>query len=959
LPAGPRRASDVHGTGITGIVPTVAGRYFLDVKATDAGGHEVLSSLDFSVSDAAELAWNYRNEVQIELVPDQERYRPGQTATLLVETPISGAALVTVEREKVLRSFVTKLEGNAPVVRVPIESGDAPNVFVSVTLVRGAADCPRKIKEPEYRIGYCQLAVEDTSHQLAVAIQSSATNFLPAAPVQLAVDVKDAAGAAVPDAEVTLYAVDEGVLSLTDYATPDPFAFFYQPRRLNVQSGISLPNLLTEDPEQLTFQNKGYLIGGGGRERVRKNFLACAFWQAALRTDANGKATASFDAPDSLTRYRVIAVAHTANSQFGHAQSAFQVSKPLIVEPALPAFANASDRIRARAVVLNQTDTAGAVVVSLELDEHAKPTPAGSPLTQKISIAAKGFATVEFPVELTEAGASKWTWRARFADASVSPFADAVQSMLAVGHVAPLLHEIRLARVSASGTNLLAGANPQLLEGKGEVTVTVANTRLIELGEAVSKLLHYPYGCVEQSSSSLLPWLVLRDVPALRPVLQRGTNNLDAAIRAGVARLLSMQTQSGGLGYWPRDREPMLWGSAYGGLALALAKRHGAAVPEEDFKRLTDYLSEQLRGVPDDGYALSERCLALYTLALAGRAEPAYHERYFEKREKLASEDRAVLALAVLESKGPASMVEELLRPARGRRFVEESGFGCAAREVAVRLLAWSLHRPAEPIVDTLVTDLMREQKEGHWTTTQGDAWAMLALAEYAARVEGAREAADGVISWGSESVPFKLGAQESVFEHRFVLATNLAAAPLKITHSSSHPLFTQVTLEARSKVTRQPRQDRGFSLERGYARLDDENRPQELKSLRVGDRVLVTLRLGVREPARYVALDDALPAVFEAVNPDFKTRQTGVARGATGIVLGGDEWFSDFHELRSDRALFFANSVEPGNYVIRYVARVRAAGEVTAPSAKIEEMYHPDRCGLTETEAITSQPTD
>src|SRR4029077_14903439 len=181
------------------------------------------------------------------------------------------------------------------------------------------------------------------------------------------------------------------------------------------------------------------------------------------------------------------------------------------------------------------------------------------------------------------------------ADAGAGNFTDAVQSTLDVGHVAPMLREILFSRVTARETNLVAFANPQLLAGRGTITVNVANSRLNELAEAIAQLLHYPYGCVEQTGSSLLPWIVSRDLPGLFPLLHRGTNEVEEVIRKGVARLFSMQTQSGGVGYWPGAREPMLWASAYGGFVLALAQRHGVKVPESDFDQLTKYLSEQLR----------------------------------------------------------------------------------------------------------------------------------------------------------------------------------------------------------------------------------------------------------------------------------------------------------------------------------------------------------------------------
>jgi alpha-2-macroglobulin len=944
----------VQGYLVPGLPPLPAGHYMVEVQAKDNANRAVMSSLSFDVSDQAELSSNYRNDFQLTLKPGRKHYSPGDTAEVLVEAPFAGTALVTVEREKVLRSFAVHLEGNAPSVRIPLMPGDVPNVFVSVTLLRGAEECPHKIKEPDYRIGYCELRVEDPQSFLAVTVSPAATNYLPAQAVEVGVQVSESGGKPASGAEVVLYAVDDGILQLTDYGLPDPHAFFYATRPLTVQTSISLPNLLSEDPEQLSFQNKGYLGGGGGHERVRKNFLACAFWSGALTTDAQGRASARFPAPDSLTRYRIFAVAHTASSHFGSGQSAFQVSKPLVIEPALPGFANIADHLIARGVVQNQTTHSGQVLVTLELDGKARADGVNPTLSRRVSVPANGSAVVEFPVEFVETGDAKWLWKARFADEAAGAFTDAVQSVLPVGHVVPMLRQVILNHRSDSQTNLLALADPQLLAGQGTVTVCLANTRLNDLGETASQLLHYPYGCAEQTGSSLLPWIVLRDIPGMRPLLlaRTSTNDMERAIRAGVARLLSMQTESGGLGYWPHAKEPMLWASAYGGMVLALAERHGIAVPRDEFAALLKYLSQKLR-VPDAaGSDLSDLCLGLYALALAGHAEPAYHEKIYGLRHKLSSEDCALLALAIAASQGPADMIGELLRPGSLSARVDEERFGCPVREQAIRLLAWIRYRPADATVDRLVSDLMREQKQAHWGTTQGDAWALLALTEYAQQVEGRRQPAEGWLVRGAETIPFRLGDGTNLFTCSLAM-TNTAASGLILFNATTNRLYTSVLLEARPRETRLPRHDHGFSIQRRYERLDDNDQPADLNGLRVGDRVLVTLDLGVHESARFVAVDDALPSILEAVNPEFKTQQ---ARSAAAMAGSGDGWISSFREIRKDRCLYFADCLHPGNYTLRYVARVRAAGNVTAPPAKVEEMYHPERYGLSGTQGVVSQ---
>jgi uncharacterized protein YfaS (alpha-2-macroglobulin family) len=117
---------------------------------------------------------------------------------------------------------------------------------------------------------------------------------------------------------------------------------------------------------------------------------------------------------------------------------------------------------------------------------------------------------------------------------------------------------------------------------------------------------------------------------------------------------------------------------------------------------------------------------------------------------------------------------------------------------------------------------------------------------------------------------------------------------------------------------------------------------------------------LTVREPARFVAIDDALPSIFEAINPEFKTqRARGGLRPLEMAAEDGGYWMADFRELRKDRSLSFANWVTPGDYTLRYLARVRAAGTATAPSAKVEEMYHPERYGLSEMQTLSSEPLE
>ncbi len=912
------------------------GLYLLSAVATDASGRNVITTTAVHVWGKDALTWNYRNKSQVELVADKKEYRPGEEAVILIKTPISGSALVTVEREHVRRHFVTTLEGNAPSIRIPVEEGDAPNVFVSVIIVRGAQDSPRKFKMPEFRAGYTQLVIARPDAKLYVNLRPSKPAYRPGDDVSVVCEVRDNEGKPVKNAEVTLWASDEGVLSLMGFETPDVLSYFLQRLQLDVTTGITLSHMLSDDPEGALFENKGYLVGAakgglkGGEADVRRNFLGTAYWNAALKTDADGNVNTTFKAPDGLTRYRIMAVAQTLRDQFGNGESAFEVNKPVMIEPSTPRFANVGDAMTVRAVLHNTTAEDGEAKVSVLFDEHATAVEN----TRTIKLPANGSLAVDFPVEFKEPGGAKWIWTVNFSNAA-GAFRDSVESNLNVTWPTPVLSDVVTGR-SEGNAELIGKADPAVLEGEGIVRVRFSNSRIFELSEGVDELLHYPYGCIEQTTSAMLPWISLREFRPMLPGMSKSEEQITELVDKAVARIIAMQNSDGGLGYWPKSHSE-LWGSAYGGMGLVMASRAGFSVPEPALKRLGDYLSKGLRGAADttDKWKLSERAFACYTLALLGRGEAAYHEVLNKKRDLLTQESRAVLALAILESKGPQKTAESLMRM-QDKAVEADWWFGSVARAQGIRLLAWTKIAGKSAAADDVADALLALRKRGHWGSTQSNVWALMGFAEYVRKTEAGRKEAKGTLAYGAASTPFTLPAKGGFFEKEMPLN---GKTPLELTNPAKGALFTHVTVSARPKTLVTQRQDRGYAISRTYQRINDDGSLAALGDPRVGDRVLVTVDVTVPKASRYVVIDDPLPSTFEAVNPEFRTQ------AAQGDQLANAWW--SHREIRTDRVLYFTNTWSSGKYQMRYLARVRAAGSATAPPTKVEEMYEPSSFGL------------
>lgn len=965
-----------------GFTPKQGGTYFLTSTATDAQGKTVLTRVPFYVIGNDGFPWAWEDGARITLQPDKTVVKPGEEISIVVKSPISGKALVTVERNRIHRQFLTDISPENPVIKLKLTEEDAPNAFVSVIVIRGAKDSPQPDPMPEYKVGYCEITVDSDKDRLFVTTESSLATVKPGEDLIVSATVLNASKQPVEGAEVTLYAVDEGVLSLMDYQTPEPFEFFHASKALAVTSYTTIDSLLPESLSKRYRGNKGVIVGGGGEEggadaALRKNFVATAVWSAGLITNKAGHVTTTFKVPDSLTRYRIMAIVCKDAQRFGTAESAFVVNKPLMVEPVVPRFAHVGDELLLKAVIHNTTEYEGTVEVELKLDDTASiiteersfttvalknrtTTNDGKNERRVISIKAGETTSLPFPVRFLKQGNTAWQWSVKTMQwpQGAPVLVDRVESRFEVTHPSPALREVHYFDLTHAPANndLLKQVNPQLLEADGKLRLDFSQSRLFEARDALEHILHYPYGCVEQTTSSTLPWLALSRYDTLFPDLIDKTK-ATAAIKRGVNRLLQMQTSEGGLAYWPGEEKPIYWGSAYGGYALLKAKDWGVFVPQESLDALTDYLSKGLRSFDlsnnNKSTDLTDAALGLYTLAKAGKAEASYENLLYQRRDKLPETARLYLALSMCLGKAPEKQITDLIKPPAKRD--EWNRYWIAPQLASALRLLVTTHLGLTKEAQATADEMLRSRNpNGGWGTTYGNAWSLLALT---AAERPAKQAIPGPFAittkWQDQPHEVTLPSALSSVSLDLAFTKNSPVSSLNVTKPDNQTLLTRIEVKAWPDIKTFQPVTKGFTIARHYERLTPMGTREPARNLRVGDMIIVTLDITVHKTNRYLVVDDPLPSVFEPINPEFTTQNK--RENAQAEV---NSWFCDHRELRNDRAVFFTD--EPaglGRFELSYLARVIAEGDVLVPPARIEAMYQPDHYGLSEIQHVQTLP--
>jgi hypothetical protein len=962
------RAITADATATCSLVPKTAGYYEVRVEARDAKGRLTVTQAPVWVQGPGYAAWARDDDNQVTLVADKAVYDVGDTARLLVQSPYAEAeAWITVEREGVLSQRRVRLEGTATPIEVPIEASMIPNVFVSVVLAQGRIKPPGDAGDPgrpSFRVGYQTLKVVPDAKRLTVAVKPDVAEKFPGDPLEVAVAVTDVAGVGVRS-EVTVWAVDEGVLALTGYEAPNPVALFHRARGLSVRNSANLTGLVA----QLTYGEKGSEQGGGGGEEaaaqadpgVRSRMVSTPLFVGSVVTDAQGEATVRGTLPDNLTTFRLMAVAVTEGDRGGRGQSKVVVNKPLLARPAMPRSVREGDTFSAGVVVHR---TAG------------EPTPVTVRATVQGGVEALGSLVREITVPADRGVEVRFAFAARAVGEAKLQFTveggghrDAVERMLPVRRPVPLETMAIYGQADQTPRVEALTLPDGVRDDVGQMTVHLASSALAGLANDAEALIDYPYGCLEQQASRLIPLVALKSMLEQKGVAWMGDRTPKAVVAKAVAAMAAMQRPDGGFGYWPGARHSHFWATAHAVLALHGAQGAGYALGGVDLAQAIGYLRKHLDRAGQQARGLNAQAFGLWVLARVGRPDAEIERRVFKARASLALFGQAMLAAALGRPGGPKAraktVLAELLNHAQIEadrvQFAEVDGatyaplFSSDTRTSAMALIALLAVDPDHAFVPRVVAHLLDVRRgTGGYRTTQEGAYSLLALGDYARIHESATPDFVAQVRLGQAALV------SQAFKGRSLGATSHTVAPgalaaqagtqrLSFAAEGTGRLYYSAQLQYAPKAVPEAAADRGIVVQRWY-RPAEGGAQGAVQAVTEGALVRVHLRVATHQARHYVVVNDPLPAGLEAVDPRLKTNARAPAPqpDGEGDARGRGRWARvfDHTELRDDRVLLFADHLPPGVHTYSYLARATTAGVFTRAPATAEEMYRPEVSG-------------
>ena len=982
---------DVQAAGKLSLELKEAGWRTLSISGRDTSGNWTTTEYGFYVTGGSS-SWHDRyNSHSINLTPDKSVYNPGDKAQVLMESPLpAGDYLITVEREGIFTEEARHFDTAATVIEVPVSINYTPVVYVAVSSYSCRNGQPTHqygepdLDKPAGYFGVTPIMVNPKAKSFNVKIESDKKVYRPGEKATLTLTATKG-GKPVEGAELTVMAVDRGVLDLINYHVPNPIDFFYDKNnfRLHVMGGDSRDMLM--DPVTYSVKN---LLGGDAaaesdeKEDERKDFRPTALFEPVIVTDKKGRAVCEFTMPDNLTAYRITAFG-VKGETFSLKEDEVKVQNPINVQQVQPRRLRECDTAECGVLITNLDSKGQKVTVSVEAASPTKNT-AQDELEGRVTVPGKAFVdgTAEKTVYVAPEGSSV----VFFDIAAVqSGTVELVYKIKSEALNEKLVSPIAIEKTFVYETVTMTGATDdeprssesELIaipgwakEGQGEIKITLDTSRLGPLGSAVRYVFDYPYGCLEQQASKVLPLLIFGQyIDAFE--MDSSVSNPKKCALSIIKSWAKSQHSNGGFPYWPNES---IYESLYVSLRIAqvCAAAKEAGLKESDLKldlaALKSYIKEQVKKPETSG---AEKILACKVFAALGDSSlDGLLLEFQSKLEKLSLSQIADIgkAWSLKGDKARAEACAAKIRPylQASQRSVsvaqKDSAKGYAWWESDSSRLAKILDlltdiNAGDNMVDRLIFALLKEESKGYWKNTSSTASVLEAMANYIKRRDLAKTDLEGkaflnkteLMAQKFKGVAAKPETLSLPFDDSFVSSLPRdKELPMNFEKRGTGRLFYTVEMKYALPDEAQTRRDEGIKIDYKIVESEGESQvnaiPDDLSLVELESSKLykATVKVSSTRNRDYLALRCPIPSGAEILDSTFVT-----SGDAARIKTSGDwrHWISN-KNVRDNEIQFFWDSFKTGECEITFTFRASRRGVYPTPPVQAECMYEPEVFG-------------
>ncbi len=874
---------------------------------------------------------------KVKLALDKSAYKVGDTLKLTITPPEEGVGLLLVESDKLLQTQEFSA-GKSTTLELKITpEWDRHDVYISAMVFK-PGDNPNHIT-PKRAIGMIHLPMDRAERQLKVTLTAPA-KMLPSQALSVNVSVPELKS---QTAFVTVHAVDQGITNITNFTVPDPFKHFFAQRAFaidlfDVYGRIieSLPGTLAK----LRFGGDGMLGALPQANRSTAKVQTVDLFSGAVALDAKGNAVVPLNVPDFNGSLKVSAVVFS-DSKYGFAQSETIVRAPVVVEVSMPRVFAPGDNGKLTVDVQNFTDKPGEFTLTLASSDGLKFSSAQA----NVNLADQEKKTLSFDVTATAAiGVAKYSVGV---SGNGAKFERKFESV-----VRPAWNETRRVRfetLNAPGSVDLNVNTSDFYPGTVRSRFSLSGRAPIPVADAAKGLFQYPYGCIEQTTSKLLPYLTLDDSALAKLGLPQSTvKNRAENVSFGLGRIASMQAESGHFNYWPEGdyAEPTL--TPFITDVLIDAQMQGYAMPPQVLQKALERLKESLLSGGELNYdrvyndnsehlRLSYNAYAGYVLARVNQAPLGSLRSIFDAQASKSLSPLPLVRLAIaLKTAGDNKRAEDALKLAFGEKWAMQQDrwlgdYGSVLRDHAMSLALVIEAKMAPPDLDAKLLEVTYLVRETPYMSTQ-DRVGLVRLAKALSASSGPLE---GTLVLNNSPQPFSTSG---------IFAADLSFAELnsgaKIEAQSPGPLYLMQQTVGITRTAPQPSSDQ-LSVARKYFNMDGT--PFAGDSIREGERLIVGLTIQSKVWANDLLLVDLLPGGFEAENLNLLPAEqlSGLKAGELSVSDVRSQVSVRFEEFRDDRYVL-AMPISEGETRYFYVVRAVSPGTFVVPPTQLEDMYRP-----------------